>query len=149
MASVYLAGPISGLSYDGAQDWRAAAADRLKVAGIGSFSPLRGKEYLRAMGILEGSYDIHPLSTAQGITNRDRFDVCRADLILANLYGAERISIGTVIELGWADIARTPVVGVWEDGNVHDHPMVSQIVGWHAANLTEGLDIVEAILCQK
>jgi nucleoside 2-deoxyribosyltransferase len=44
-----------------------------------------------------------------------------------NLSGAEQISLGTAVELGWADAFGVPVVVVMEDGGVHDHPMVRDI----------------------
>lgn len=144
---VYLAGPITGLTYDGADDWRQKASSQLHYAEIRTLNPLRAKDYLRGLGPLEDQYfDLSPLSTEHGITTRDRFDVFRCDLMVANFEGAIKVSIGTVIELGWADASRTPVVGIWEDGNPHDHGMVREIVGWRAKTLEEGLRLVEAIL---
>ena len=50
---VYLAGQISGLSYDGAVDWRKDAITRLDAEGITGLSPMRGKEYLSEMKDLD------------------------------------------------------------------------------------------------
>jgi hypothetical protein len=35
---------------------------------------------------------------------RDRFDATRCDVLLVNLLGAERVSIGTMMEVAWADL---------------------------------------------
>lgn len=146
MKKVYLAGPISGLTYDSAQDWRdefSAMVDRSKIE---CFSPLRGKQYLRNRGPLEGSYSESPLSTDMGITTRDRFDCMGADLVVFNLLGAERISVGTMIELGWADAARRPAILIMEDGNPHDHPMVRMTTQFRVANLQDAAKLVNIIL---
>lgn len=46
MKSVYLAGPISGLTFDDAQDWRGHAATFLASRGVVGLSPLREKHKL-------------------------------------------------------------------------------------------------------
>ena len=45
MKKIYLAGPICGLTYDGAQEWRDTFRKEIDPR-IEAFSPLRGKEYL-------------------------------------------------------------------------------------------------------
>ena len=46
MKTVYLAGPISGLDYNGCNDWRKKAIEQLAKEGIKGISPMRYKEYL-------------------------------------------------------------------------------------------------------
>lgn len=145
MSRVYLAGPITGLTYDAADDWRIYAKEQLLPAQ--GFDPLRGKEYLRAHGVLEDQYlEVHPLSTAHGITSRDRNDVRTADVVLANFLGATRVSIGTMIEFGWADAFRVPVVAVMEPENVHRHAMAVEIAGWITESLDDGIGIARTVL---
>lgn len=143
--NIYLAGPITGLTYDGADDWRGYAAERLGKDHVRN--PLRGKEYLREHGVLEDAYhDIHPLSTQKGITHRDRNDVRTSDVVLANFLGATRVSIGTMIEFGWADAFRVPVVAVMEPDNVHAHGMALEVAGWVTDNLDEGIAIARTVV---
>lgn len=146
--SVYLAGPITGLEYDDAQDWRTYAVTELDDAGIDAFSPLRGKEFLRDHGPLsEMGYEAYPLSSPRGIMTRDRYDCTQRDMVLANLAGSgERISIGTVMEIAWADLARIPVVAVLEERNVHRHAMLLEAAGFIVPDLDTALDIVKAVL---
>lgn len=147
MAYVYLAGPISGLSYGGCTDWRQYACEALSSVGIIGVSPLRAKDYLKNETAIGDSYEQSVLSCARGITTRDRFDCVRADLLLVNLLGAERVSIGTMMEIAWADLSRIPVVLVIEpEKNVHDHAMVRECVGFRVQTLDEGLNVVKAIL---
>jgi nucleoside 2-deoxyribosyltransferase len=153
--TVYLAGPISGCTWDEATDWRDEARNQLLRSGIKAVSPLRAKVYLRECGPIKDHYNdddidvdaFTNMSTPRGITTRDRFDCTRCDVVLVNLLDTERISIGTMIELGWADANNIPVVVVMEsDGNMHDHAMVNEITGFRVNSLREGLEVVKAIL---
>lgn len=144
--TVYLSGPITGLTYVGATDWRDYAKAVL-APEIDGLSPMRAKDYLAGeQALAAAGYSEKALSCAKGITTRDRYDTTRADLMLVNLLGAERVSIGTMIEFGWADAARVPIVLVMGDGNPHDHAMVREMAGFIVPTLDEGLDIVKAIL---
>jgi len=145
--SVYLAGPITGLSYMGATDWREYAAILLRGTGITPISPMRAKSYLAGEEELAQSYSGHALSTPKGIVTRDRFDCQRAGVVLANLLGASRVSIGTMVELGWADAARVPIVTVLpENDNIHNHAFIHELSGFVVPTLTEGLTLVRHIL---
>lgn len=125
---VYLAGPISGHTLDEANDWRIKAAEYLNSYDIGVLSPLRGKNcYLKDLvgnGTIADHYNNKLLSTQRGITVRDRNDVMTCDAILANLSDSKKVSIGTVMEIAWADMLRKPIVVVMDESNVHWHAMI-------------------------
>jgi nucleoside 2-deoxyribosyltransferase len=145
--TVYLAGPITGLSWEGSTDWRKMATRRLAAAGLIGLSPLRSKDYLAGVTTLADAYDsVHVLSTGHGIVTRDRWDATRCDVLLVNVLGAERVSIGTVLEIAWADAHRTPIVLAMESGNVHDHAMVRDLVGFIVPTLDDALGVVVALL---
>jgi nucleoside 2-deoxyribosyltransferase len=153
MIKVYLAGPISGLSYDDSEDWRINAKSMLKEFGIDGYSPLRRKDFLKsrevlgASDVIEGSYDVHPLSTARGIFTRDRNDVKTSDAILINFLGADRVSIGTVMEAAFAFDDRIPVIAISEPDNIHwKHPFIQEAIGYRVDTLEEGIDVVASIL---
>jgi nucleoside 2-deoxyribosyltransferase len=146
MDKVYLAGPIKGLTYGEAADWRKTAAEWLWRRGIGVLSPMRYKEYLSDVGPLGDNYANHPTSSGKGIYRRDHFDVSRCDVVLMNLEGAERVSIGTMIEAGQADMCDKPVVLVMERGNCHEHAILENIAGFIVPTLAEGLIVVAALL---
>ena len=150
---VYLAGPISGLKFGECTEWRNAVVHDLSQYGITGLSPMRGKEYLLSIAKDEplgpdgDKYKIiSPLSTNQGITTRDRWDCQRADVVLMNLVGAKQVSIGTCIEIGWADAARVPIVLAMEDGNPHEHGMVLACAGLRAKTLQEAFHLVVSML---
>ena len=143
---VYLAGPIAGLTFGEADDWRTEVQGKLKSPIVG-LSPLRCKQFLGSRGKLtSGGYAGNPLSTPQGITSRDRFDCQRADVVLFNFLGAGRVSIGTCIEIGWADSARRPMIAIMEPGNLHDHAIVRSCVPFIVGTLDEAVDLIHAIL---
>lgn len=151
MKTVYLAGPISGLSYRGCTEWRHAAAADLQAHGIAALSPMRGKEYLSHLEAIssDGRDYAHlgVLALPRGVMTRDRFDALRCDVLLVNLLGARHVSIGTVMEIAWADARRTPIVCAMEDtGNPHEHMMISEALGFRTPTLTEALHVVKAIL---
>lgn len=143
---VYLAGPITGLSFDKATDWRNEVVDKLVAVGIDAFSPLRAKAYLSGVNAIADHYPESVLSSRKGITNRDRFDVMQCDVLFANMLGATKASIGTAIELGWADAFRKPIVLVMEEGNIHDHAMVNEVSGFVVRTVEEGINVVKALL---
>lgn len=149
---VYLSGPISGLTYAGAEDWRAGFAARLRDIGINGVSPLRGN----APTVLGGTISAHgrdfanksPLLTPKAITDRDRFDATRCDLMLVNLLDAPRVSIGTMIEIGWADAHRIPILLVAPEqaGHPHDHLMVNEIASFRVSSLDDAIDVLAVVL---
>lgn len=144
---VYLAGPISGLDYDEAQDWRLRASLLLATTGITAYSPLRAKTFLRGKGVLEQSYTENPLSTDRGIMTRDHWDCRTADLILVNLLGADRVSIGTVMEIAWGFAYRVPVVAAMDPaGNLHEHPMIREAISYRLDGIDSAIQTVISIL---
>lgn len=147
--SVYLAGPITGQSYSGANTWREMVADALNPS-IRTFSPMRGKHWLVGAQSIPDSATTHGqqlLSTQAAITARDRNDCRTVDAILFNFLGAEKVSIGTCIELGWGDAFRKPMVLLMEpEQNIHEHSMIRQLCGWRCSTLEEAAAVLKAIL---
>lgn len=141
--AVYLAGPITGLSYTGATTWREHATTELAKDGIAGVSPLRGKTYLEGAAKLAMEYH-QAMSTSRGIMTRDFFDCTRCGAVLAFLAGADRVSVGTVMEMAWTYQARIPLIVVMEpSGNPHEHAMVSEATGYRVETLDEGLDVAK------
>lgn len=152
--TVYLSGPIAGCTFAEATDWREYVADRL-APGLVAVSPMRGKAILRdLMGTnkfsAEGSRAYaHLLNCSpESITQRDRFDTTHAAAMLVNLLPAKGFSVGTCIELGWADLARVPIVAVLPlgPGPYRDHPIIRGVCGWIVETLDVGIGVVNGLL---
>ena len=147
--TVYLAGAITGSSFDGATSWRQIAIERLADSGIVGVSPLRGKAYLSHLDQItdDNAAQINSLMSGQrGIMARDHFDCKRADAVLVNLLGAERVSIGTVMEIAWAWDARIPVVAIRERGCMHEHAMLNEATDFRVDSLDEALNLIVTLL---
>ncbi len=142
---IYLAGPISGLSYSESTNWRQYVIDTLDPA-IEGLSPLRKKEYLKGEESLGDQYSDWPLSTQRGIYARDRFDCHRSDVVLVNLLGTETVSIGTCMEIAWAAQNNTPVVLIMEPGNIHDHSMIREACPFIVNDIDSAVEVVHALL---
>jgi len=117
---IYLAGPITGLSWKDATEWRKNLIERFKDAGKAThnyiaLSPLRGKEYLENETDIKDGYMSHKMSTPKAITERDLNDVRRSDLLIVNLKNATKISIGTIIEIGAAKVLNIPIILIMEE----------------------------------
>lgn len=150
---VYLAGPISGLNFEGATDWRDQVKNHFDQFGVKALSPLREQEHLKEVGIFtdsakETSRLKSPMSTPKGLTIRDRWDAMRCDVLLVNLLDATKVSIGTVMEIAWADSKNIPIVCAIEDDhtNIHEHAMLNHCIGYRARDLWGAVDLVRQLL---
>lgn len=151
MRRVYLAGPITGCSYEGCTEWRDGVRRVLAAYDIECYSPMRGKQHLRrGPQAVADAYDRdpqHPLSTSQGILARDRWDVMSCDLLLVNLLGATRVSIGTCVEMGWADAHRKLVVLVLDPtDSLHEHSFITGLASFRVHDLQQAVELVKHIL---
>lgn len=150
---VYLAGPIAGATYDGCTEWREQVKTALADVGVYAYSPMRAKERLSEFQVMGYEYDTidgqkSPMTSARGITTRDRNDCMKCDALFVYLLGqTERVSIGTVMEVAWADSQRIPIVLVIEDeGNIHDYPILRECVGFRTPSIDEAIAITKAVL---
>lgn len=143
MKKVYLAGPITGCSWDETENWR----DQFKsfhIPRVECFSPLRGKGYLKGETSIKDHYDqveSRTMSSAKAIMTRDSFDVRTADALVVNFTGAKKVSIGTVMEIAWAWQNRTPVIAIGMD-HLHDHSMLNEAINWKVDTLEDAAEIL-------
>ena len=90
--------------------------------------------------------DSSPFNTKSAIIGRDRADCTGADLIFMNLLGANKVSIGTMVELAWADASRKPViVCIEKDGNPHDSPHVRGLATYIVEDLDSGIAVARCL----
>lgn len=102
----YLAGPIDHVSHDEATGWREAAAGRLNLAGIGTFSPV-------------GAFSLPTGARAPALCDKvidlNESALVRSDVVLVNLDGK---SFGTPIECGIAFARGVPAYGFGVEDNI-------------------------------
>lgn len=150
MKYVYLCGQITGLSYEDARyGWRQKFIESVAGTDITPLSPMRAKAHLEHVEELSQWGDPSSvLSCPRGLTTRDRFDVSRSSILFANFLGMDRISLGSMIEFGWADAMRIPILCIMEDDNPHQHAMSMDLIGWRCRSLEEGIAVVKAVLME-
>lgn len=147
--TVYLGGPITGKTFDDANRWRRLAAEELCKYGIRCLSPLRGKDALKSKGVLHGtSYEGSPLTLSKGFVARDRFDVSRSDVVLLNFSDATSVSIGTMVEVGWADAARRPIVMIPDQHGLYKHGFLDELCQYIVPDLHSALSIVRTLILE-
>lgn len=140
MKRLYLAGPMAGLGYAIASTWREKVTESLSDIAE-CLSPLRGEKL--SNGVYSAvATDESVFNTQNAIIGRDRADCCRADLVFMNLLGAKKVSIGTMVELAWADASRKPViVCIEKTGNPHDSEYVRGLATYVVTSLEEGIAV--------
>jgi len=153
---VYLAGPISGLTWEEATKWRQDVAAQLGDLGITVRDPFRGKDFIKRKIKRQGGFDTealavhkkgeHPLVSGHGIVMRDLWDVASCDMLLVNFLGADRVSIGTVVEIATARAKGKYILVVMEDGNPHQHPFITELASMVLDDWDEALSLVPVIL---
>ena len=144
---IYTAGPITGLTYEGAAlGWREQIKALLPEFDL--FSPMRAKDFLANEGILEGSYGHNPMSSENGILGRDHNDVFTCDLMIANFLEDDgNKSLGTAMEFGWAHAYRKPIIMIAEQDNPHrQHPMLRSASVYIVDNLDDAAKLAKHLL---
>ena len=130
--------------------WREEAEERLDKLGVGVVSPVRGKD--PRDWTLDGTDSARPTTYANGgFVPRDRRDLERCDAVLLYFMadGApDRQSIGTWVELGWANILDVPVVIVTDMKEVSGHPFVWRSAAKVCETLDEGLEYLAFLLAE-
>jgi nucleoside 2-deoxyribosyltransferase len=150
--TIYLAGPITGLDYQGCTEWRESFSEQLKDMSNGNIvglSPMRGKTYLQNVGVIgHGNEKYGILSGGKSIVCRDYYDVRTCDAIVMNLLGAKKVSIGSMFEVAWAHAHSKPLILVIESDrqdNIHHHDMLHEMAGYTVDNLDDALYILGAL----
>lgn len=149
MKRVYLCGPITGCTYDEATVEREKMVEKFKERGVEALSPMRGKIfYLESRNeALKAKGHVEIMSTDKAIVKRDKNDVKNSDLIFADLRGAKKTSIGSMVEYGWADAMGIPIITVMEEEtNPHDHAFVHQLSTYVTADVDEAFMLAMYLL---
>lgn len=126
---IYLAHPISGLSYEEVEAYYRRSETWLRTlsCAIEIMNPMSNKEHLRTDTALKKHGNGHPVSCNHHIVERDLWMVRRADLVYIDLTGTQNVSIGCVSELAVAHTHGVYTVVAMEPGNIHEHAFVLEM----------------------
>lgn len=122
---IYLAHPISGLSYEEVVDYYQWTKHDLERFGFTVLNPMTGKRYLRnELEFKSHGYD-NPVSTNHAIWRRDTWMVSQADIIYLNLMTTtDRVTIGGIMELAIGAYLGKHTIAAIPEGNIHEHAFV-------------------------
>lgn len=123
--TVYLAGPIMGLTYKEASDWRIQLSNIFNVLGIQVINPLDKHEVPSEVLLndekLKPFYDeiiAHP----DAILERDLLYIRKSDVLIANFTQKED-SVGTLVEIGYALALNKHMIIITKKGSeLETHP---------------------------
>ena len=139
--TIYVAGSISGMSYEEAQDYFKTTSHILTNMGYDVLSPMIGKTHLRTEIKLREKDYTHPVSTNHAIFGRDKWMVEQSDIVLCNLSNSgDRVSIGSMMELAWASMLNKHVIVIMQKDNIHRHAFVLEAADIVFTSLNEGLE---------
>jgi nucleoside 2-deoxyribosyltransferase len=158
---IYLAGPITGLTFPVANAWRQKVRDALPPS-VETLNPLRFDDPDQTENFIHRSPAFDGM---KNVVRRNYHDVQRSDLILACFENCspDNISIGSVYELGWAYSLRIPTIvvvpGLTEETTMaearsmaqrpstnYNHPYLKEAVDHLTDNLDEAIRIVRVLL---
>jgi len=126
--TVYCAGPITGGDYRSVLSYFERTKQALEGCGmdIVALHPMVGREHLLRSDEAAESVvvDGGPICTPQAIFQRDRWMIRRSDVVYLNLAAADRVSIGTCMELAIANTLGKHTVLVMPEGSCHRHAFV-------------------------
>lgn len=124
---IYLAGSISGLSYDEIVARYKQQISFFEGIGFSVLFPMLSKGYLRNEKNINSTGYTQPPSTDKAIVGRDCWMVHQCDIIFADLTRNPSCpSLGTVSELSWAYLLHKHSVVAMPDDSVHQHAFVKQ-----------------------
>ena len=143
--TVYLAGPIAGLTYEQSATWRNRAKELLAQQDIGVRYPTLNKNVKPTTVYNDQGYTEIPELTAQAIVATDRWCVRDCSFVLMNLIGSRKASIGSMVELGWADILGKPIISVLDTSdqeNPHNHGFVKELSTVIVPDIETAVDVI-------
>ena len=145
---VYLGGPIAGHTSESAKWWREDLQNHFKSTNIRMISPLRCEpeigegEVYDAEGI--AAKDCICFGSDKAIHAKNMLDVKSCDLMIACMFAEQikSISLGTMLEIGWASALGKPIILITDDDRLKKHPVVKESVNWIVPTLEDAQLIV-------
>ena len=149
---VYLSGPITGLTYKEARfGWR-KAFEKMLEPGIGVLSPMRHEGHLAEMKnvpIEPDNLPTHLFSHPKMIVSKDFLDIEECTIMVANFLEAQKVSQGTLIEMGYAHaLGRTIITVAPPQDKIHNSPFIEVISNVIVPTVKDAAIIVNSLLSE-
>jgi nucleoside 2-deoxyribosyltransferase len=138
----YTCGAMNGYSLSEANWWRKEITQYFEENSnnIRIINPTRGKSDTDR---LDTGYDKSFRSEKRYIFRRDMNDVRRCDFLFVYLPISEKgISIGSLVEIGWATVLGKPIFVVTNNVSLQKHPLINGSAVWIGDSLEQGVEVV-------
>ena len=143
---IYLAGAISGETYEDVVEKIEAKKYALQLMGYKILNPMTAKKAIRTEIKLKSHGYGNPESTNHAIFGRDRWMVEQADILLVDLRDTpDRASIGSCFEMAWGFAANKHIVLVMEKESIHQHAFVLEAADIVFETMAEAYLYLEAL----
>lgn len=148
---IYTAGPITGLSYAEVMARYNKQSTMFKEFGYSVYCPMTGKEHLRNERNLKADFSneskTHPTATNNAIKGRDKWMVEQVDIVFVDFTDSNgTASIGSCMEMAWADEFNKHVVAVIPEGDIHNHAFVLQCADIVFKNREDAYSYLESLI---
>ncbi len=123
---IYCASQITGKTWEEVDRYYEDITRRLNHMGYIVFNPMVSKGEDKSNNIIgPGNYKTtNPCLSNKAIKKRDCWMVKQADVVFFDLLGTEKVSIGMVSELAWADLLGKHTVTLMKETNIHNHAFI-------------------------
>ena len=144
--SVYLAHPISGHTFGEVVEYYKDSIAQLKDVGYTVYDPVTmyagniNAEEVCAPADLTG-----PLINNHALFERDKWMVSKVDVVLADLTGATKASIGACMEMAWASLLGKHLVVVMKKDNPMYHGFVIEAADVILEDFEEAVEYLDNI----
>lgn len=138
----YNCGPMAELSLDEANSWRDEVTQYFadNTENIRSVNPTRGKVPTDKFGV---DYDNSFRSRSSYIFKRDFNDVKKCDFMFIHFpITARNLSIGSIVEIGWATVLQKPMFVITHNQRIAKHPLIKEPAVWIGNSLEKGVEVV-------
>ena len=128
---IYCVHPISGLTPEAVMGYYSHIVEYLRYIGYDVYYPMIGKGEFRPERTYKSNITAahtNPLVSNHAIFARDKWMVTQADVIYADFTEATSISIGSIMELAWANMLGKHIVLAMNKENIHSHSFVLEAV---------------------
>lgn len=116
--TVYLAGKMTGLTYEEMMEWRIHAENFLRI-------PDTGESKFRIINPVDTDFGTTP--SKREMVHSNKFQISNSDIVLAEL-NHEEVSIGTLFEIAYANEKGKPVIVWGKNKKIIDHLWVEESI---------------------
>lgn len=135
MAKVYLGGAFTQFTADQVVA-RQSEIEQCLEAHIQVLKPKHNKDY-------PPEIEAHLPAV---LTERDFYLFQQADMIVLDLLDLQEISIGAMIEIGWASALRKPIIAIVEQENIYQSIVFAHLVTYKVTTRAEAIAVVNSVL---